>query len=320
MKPGSLTIALFLLCSFTACRPGPEVSEQGSISASAPAPATTSAANPETAATAVPETASTTATPGNSGPSLSTDAPGRISEQEQDALAPPTLYGYRVVRSYPHDPEAFTQGFTYHEGLFYEGTGLEGASSLRVVRPETGEVLKLHQLPPDIFGEGITLAGDRIVQVSWKNQQAFIYDRQTLKPIQRLRYAMAEGWGITYDGTRLIMSDGSANLYFLHPGDLSETGRITVREQGQPVDRLNELEYIQGEVWANIWGSDDLVRIQPATGRVTGRIKLKGLLPASERTPQTDVLNGIAFDAAAGRIFVTGKNWPRVFEIEVRIQ
>jgi hypothetical protein len=217
MKPGSLTIALFLLCSFTACRPGPEVSEQGSISASAPAPATTSAANPETAATAVPETASTTATPGNSGPSLSTDAPGRISEQEQDALAPPTLYGYRVVRSYPHDPEAFTQGFTYHEGLFYEGTGLEGASSLRVVRPETGEVLKLHQLPPDIFGEGITLAGDRIVQVSWKNQQAFIYDRQTLKPIQRLRYAMAEGWGITYDGPRLIMSDGSATLYFLHP-------------------------------------------------------------------------------------------------------
>ena len=222
-------------------------------------------------------------------------------------------YGYQVVRAYPHDRGAFTQGLIFRDGVFYEGTGLNGRSGIRKVKLETGEVLQAQPLASEYFGEGITDWNGQIVQITWQSEVGFVYDLRTFAQTKRWAYT-GEGWGLTHDGTRIIMSDGSAALRFIDPATLKETGRITVRDGNVPVERLNELEYVKGEIFANVWQTDRIARISPKDGRVIGWIDLSGLLPPAERAG-TDVLNGIAYDAAGDRLFVTGKLWPRVFEI-----
>ena len=204
----------------------------------------------------------------------------------------------------------------YENGVFYEGTGLWGQSSLRKVEIETGSVLQQHRLDAQYFGEGITVFGERIYQLTWKSQTGFIYDKSTFQLLDQFEYP-TEGWGLTHDGQQLIMSDGTSTLHFLDPVTLEETGQVTVRANGAPVVRLNELEYIAGEVFANIWQTDRVARIDPQSGNVTGWIDLAGLLEPEDLDPPVDVLNGIAYDPDAGRLFVTGKLWPKVFEIEL---
>jgi len=228
---------------------------------------------------------------------------------------PVQTFGYEIVRSYPHDRQAFTQGLIYRDGVFYEGTGLNGRSSIRKVKIETGEVLQIQSLDDRYFGEGLTEWRGSLVQLTYKTEIGFVYDLPTFKQVKTFAYR-GEGWGLTHDGTRLIMSDGSHELRFIDPDTLKETKRLTVRQDGQPVENLNELEYVNGEIYANVWNTDRLVRISPADGRVTGVVDLSGLLSASERST-TDVLNGIAYDPAGDRLFVTGKLWPRVFQIKL---
>ena len=223
---------------------------------------------------------------------------------------------YQVVRVYPHDPKAFTQGLVFHDGVLYEGTGLHGRSSLRKVKLETGEVLQEKKLEDRYFGEGIAIIGDSIVQLTWQTGVGFVYDRRTFDRTRTFTYA-GEGWGLTYDGTRLIMSDGSASLRFLDPKTLKETGRLAVKEGGRPVPDLNELEMVKGEILANVWGSDRIARISPATGQVTGWIDLHGILDPKDAAG-VDVMNGIAYDAEKDRLFVTGKWWPKLFEVRVK--
>jgi glutamine cyclotransferase len=225
-------------------------------------------------------------------------------------------YSYQVVRVYPHDPMAYTQGLVYLDGVLYEGTGLEGQSSIRKVKLETGEVLQKRAVPEQYFGEGIVNWKDRLLELTWKAQAGFIYDLKSFTPRSEFQYP-GEGWGLTQDGKRIIMSDGSAQLRFWDPETLQETGRITVTDDAGPVKDLNELEWIKGEIYANIWMTDRIARINPSTGKVAGWINLTGLLAPSDRNDQTDVLNGIAYDAAGDRLFVTGKRWPKLFEIKL---
>jgi glutamine cyclotransferase len=233
-----------------------------------------------------------------------------------DPAADPPVYGYRVVRTYPHDPTAFTQGLLYADGFLYESTGRHGASTLRKVRLETGEVVQEHRLPDKYFGEGLVLWKDRLIQLTYEERVGFVYDRASFKLLREVRYP-TEGWGITHDGRRLIMSDGSATLFFRDPETFRELGRVVVRDRTGPVVHLNELEYVKGEVYANIWMDDRIARIAPDTGRVVGWIDLTGLLPQADRTEETDVLNGIAYDPQGDRLFVTGKYWPKLFEIKL---
>jgi glutamine cyclotransferase len=226
------------------------------------------------------------------------------------------VYGYEVVRTYPHDPEAFTQGLIYLDGFLYESTGLNGKSSVRKVKLETGEVLQRRDVDARYFAEGMTDWQGTLVQLTWQTRIGFVYDLATLAPKRTFGY-LGEGWGLTHDATRLIMSDGTAALRFLDPATLTETGRVTVTDRNQPVTRLNELEFVKGEVYANVWGTDSIVKIAPETGHVTGWINLAGILPAADRTPGADVLNGIAYDAAGDRLFVTGKQWPKLFEVRL---
>lgn len=226
------------------------------------------------------------------------------------------VYTYEIVNIYPHDRGAFTQGLVFEEGILYEGTGLRGRSTLRTVDLETGDVQRLHSLPIRLFGEGVTVYGDRIYQLTWQAHVGFVYDKDTFELLQQFSYP-TEGWGITHDGQRLIMSDGTSILHFLDPDTLEEIARIEVYDQNGPVIRLNELEYIQGEVYANIWKTDRIARIDPHTGRVTGWIDLTGLLTEQDRVEPVDVLNGIAYDAENDRLFVTGKLWPKLFEIKI---
>jgi glutamine cyclotransferase len=226
------------------------------------------------------------------------------------------IYGYRIVNAYPHDPEAFTQGLVFQDGIFYEGTGLRGESTLRKVDLESGEVLQLYSLPPQYFGEGITIFGERAIQLTWQSGTGFVYDKESFEWLETFSYA-TEGWGITHDGMRLIMSDGTATLYFWDPETFEETGRVQVYDDNGPVVRLNELEYIQGQVYANIWLTDFVAIIDPQSGGVIAYIDLGGLLAPEDRARQVDVLNGIAYDAAGDRLFVTGKLWPKLFEIEL---
>jgi glutamine cyclotransferase len=228
---------------------------------------------------------------------------------------PATLYTYRVVNTYPHDPGAFTQGLIYDEGTLYEGTGLRGRSSLRQVELETGQVIRSRQLADVYFGEGITSYSDQIFQLTWQSNVGFVWEEDTFELVQEFSYP-TEGWGITHDGHRLIMSDGSATLHFWDPETLEEIGSVQVHDSVQPVERLNELEYIGGEVLANVWLTDRIARIDPETGGITGWVDLSGLLTPSERA-DADVLNGIAYDAVNDRLFVTGKWWPKLFEIEL---
>ncbi|OHE22385.1 MAG: glutamine cyclotransferase [Syntrophobacterales bacterium RBG_19FT_COMBO_59_10] len=224
-------------------------------------------------------------------------------------------YDYRVVRTYPHDRQAFTQGLTCADGVFYEGTGLHGRSSLRKVDPASGRVLKEVRLEQRYFGEGIAVFGDRIVQLTWRSQVGFLYDRKTFRLLKRFTYS-GEGWGVTHDGKRLIMSDGTAVLRVLDPKDFRETAKIPVHDERGPVAGLNELEYVRGAIYANVWPTDEIAVIDPQTGRVKGRIDLQGLLHKGD-SPGVDVLNGIAYDATEDRLFVTGKLWPKVFELKL---
>ena len=225
-------------------------------------------------------------------------------------------YTYQIVHAYPHDPKAFTQGLVYHDGVFYEGTGLYNESSIRKVKPETGEVLQKRDVPEAYFGEGIIVWKDRLLELTWTNQKGFVYDLATFAPKGEFAYP-GEGWGLTTDGKRLIMSDGTAELRFWDPETLQETGRITVTDDGRPVVKLNELEWVKGEIFANVWETERIARIDPKTGKVTGWIDCRGLLTNADRAGDTDVLNGIAYDAKGDRLFITGKKWPKVFEVKL---
>jgi glutamine cyclotransferase len=226
-------------------------------------------------------------------------------------------YTYVVLARYPHDPGAFTQGLAFDGGRLYEGTGRVGQSSLRRVDLTSGKVEQIEVVPPPFFGEGVTVFGDRIFQVTWQSRVGFVYDKATLRPQRKFNYA-TEGWGLTHDGHRLIMSDGSRTLYYLDPETLEVNGRLEVR--GGPAlegaMRLNELEFVRGEIYANVWPTDYIVKIDPHSGEVTGWVNLSGIL-GREQTDGVDVLNGIAYDAQNDRLFVTGKLWPSLFEIRL---
>lgn len=223
---------------------------------------------------------------------------------------------YRIVKAYPHDAGAFTEGLEFHNGALWESTGLNGQSSIRKVDLATGKVLENHPLSTLYFGEGITFFGDRLYQLTYMNGIAFVYDPKTFRQIESFHYS-GEGWALTHDTKRLIMTDGSSALRFLNPPDFRELGRLVVRDAGRPVTNLNELEWIDGEIWANIWTKEIVARIDPATGNVKSWIDFAGLRHEAGCTISCDVLNGIAYDAAHKRIFVTGKNWPKLFEIQV---
>lgn len=222
---------------------------------------------------------------------------------------------YEVVKVYPHDKSAFTEGLVIEKGVLYESTGLYGNSTLRRVDLETGNVLQIYALPDEFFGEGITVFGDRIIQLTWQDHKGFVYDKHSFDLLREFSYP-TEGWGITNDGSQLIMSDGTANLYFLDPETFQKVGQVEVRDGNASVTNLNELEYINGEVYANIWMTDKIAIINPQTGQVTAWIDLTGIYTQENNDPNS-VLNGIAYDAEGDRLFVTGKLWSQLFEIKL---
>ena len=224
--------------------------------------------------------------------------------------------GFRIVRAYPHDRTAFTQGLVFANNRLYEGTGLRGRSSLREVELETGRVVRSQPLPNRLFGEGITVSQGRLVQLTWHAGLGLVFDEPTFTLVRTFKYA-TEGWGITTDGQRLVMSDGSATLRFLNADNFRVVREIRVHDGARPVSHLNELEYVQGEIYANVWKTDRIARIDPESGKIVGWIDLAGLLVNERGQPPTDVLNGIAYDAERNRLFVTGKLWPKLFEIEI---
>jgi len=227
------------------------------------------------------------------------------------------VWGYEIVHTYPHDPRAFTQGLLYVDGHLYESTGLRGQSSIRMLDLNTGRVLQRYDLPADYFGEGLTDWGSTLVQLTWQAHKGFVYDRFSFALLRTFSYA-GEGWGLTHDDKQLIMSDGTSYLRFLDPKSFRETRRIHVTtENGQEIPDLNELEYVRGEIYANIWHSDRIARISPKTGKLLGWIDLNGLRDPSTTANPDAVLNGIAYDAKENRLFVTGKLWPKLYEIKV---
>lgn len=228
----------------------------------------------------------------------------------------PVSIGYRVVATYPHDPQAYTQGLVYAGGALYESTGLYGRSSVRRVDLASGRILAARPLAPQHFGEGLTAIGERLIQLTWRSGTAIVYSRANLRPLGQFRYA-TEGWGLTHDGRHLIMSDGSDTLYFLDADRFTEVRRVKVHDASGPVRSLNELEYIGGSVFANVWQSSHIVRIDPASGRVTGFVDLSALTDRMRGEPGSDVLNGIAYIPGSGRVLVTGKRWPSLFAIEL---
>ncbi|MBN1763185.1 MAG: glutaminyl-peptide cyclotransferase [Methanomicrobia archaeon] len=228
----------------------------------------------------------------------------------------PQVYRYKIVTTYPHDSKAFTQGLVFDNGFLYEGTGGRGESTVRKVELETGKVLKKYQLPRQYFGEGIALWNDTLIQLTYQSGVGFVYDTESFSLTRNFTYA-TEGWGLTHDGTHLILSDGTATLHFVDPETFEEVKRIEVNDNDTPVTHLNELEYIRGTVYANVWPTDRIVIIEPESGNVIGRIDLDGLLSDKDAYQPVGVLNGIAYDAANDRLFVTGKYWPKLFEIEL---
>lgn len=224
--------------------------------------------------------------------------------------------GYAIVHVYPHDASAFTQGLIFLDGNLYEGTGLNGRSSLRMVDLSTGRVLQKYDLPAQYFGEGLTNWGSNLYELTWTSHKCFVYDRFSFRLIKSFDYE-GEGWGLTHDAQYLIMSDGSSSLRFLDPATFREKRRLTVTDHGRPVQDLNELEYVRGEIYANVWHSDRIARISPISGKVLGWIDLTGILSQVERRDDDAVLNGIAYDAKTNRLFVTGKLWPKLFEIRI---
>jgi glutamine cyclotransferase len=223
---------------------------------------------------------------------------------------------YRIIHTYPHDPHAFTQGLVFVDGSLYESTGLEGQSSLRMVDLETGRILQSQPVDSKYFAEGLTAWGSTLVQLTWESHVALVYDRFSFRMLRTFSYS-GEGWGLTQDGTSLILSDGSDTLRFFDPATFREVRHLSVTDHGKPVLEINELEFIHGKIYANIWHSDRIARIDPVSGKVLGWIDLKGLLPAAKQTDPEAVLNGIAYDSAHDRLFVTGKLWPKLFEIQV---
>jgi glutamine cyclotransferase len=228
----------------------------------------------------------------------------------------PARYTFTVLDSFPHDPEAFTQGLLYRDGVLFESTGLNGRSSLRRVRPETGEVLKRVDVSREHFAEGLTDWDGSLIQLTWQSNLGLVYDLETFERRSTFSYP-GEGWGLTQDGSRLILSDGTNTLRFLDPLTFAETGRLAVTERGFAVNNLNELEMVNGELFANIWQTDDVVVIDPATGQVTARIDFGSLRTQLHTTRPIDVLNGLAWDAKEDRLFVTGKLWPRMFVVRI---
>jgi glutamine cyclotransferase len=224
--------------------------------------------------------------------------------------------GYRVVAAYPHSTESYTEGFFFKDGLFYEGTGLKGHSALLAIEPATGRVVQRAAMGPEYFGEGIVDWGPNLYEWTWQSHLGFVYDRFTLRLVKTFSYT-GEGWGMTRTEKELVTSDGSATLRFRDPNTFAETRHVVVSDEGVAVKDLNELEYVKGEIYANVWHSDRIARISPKNGRVLGWIDLTGLLPDDERVNAESVLNGIAYDAGHDRLFVTGKQWPKVFEIKV---
>jgi glutamine cyclotransferase len=226
-------------------------------------------------------------------------------------------YTYQIVKRWPHDRNAFTQGLVYREGGMIESTGLNGRSSLREVQLETGKVIKQVSLPPVYFAEGVAVLGEQVFQLTWQNRKAFVYDVDTFQAKKELEFA-GEGWGLATDGEALLLSDGTARIRFLDPATFAVRRTLDVTFEGKPRDRLNELEFIHGEIFANVWQTDEVVRIDPASGAVRGVIDFSGLLAPQDRGPETDVLNGIAYDAKSDRLFVTGKRWPWLFEVRLK--
>jgi glutamine cyclotransferase len=226
------------------------------------------------------------------------------------------LMTYEVMAVYPHDPDAFTQGLIYRDGYLYESTGRYGESSLCKVDLDSGQVLQKVNLDPDFFGEGLTDWDDRLIQLTWRKGVGFIYDVEDFSVLGSFELP-TEGWGLSQDGEQLIMSDGSSSLFFLNPETFEVTSSVTVIDHGYEIYQLNELEYIQGQVFANIWQTNDIIRIDPDTGEVLGWIDLSGILPEEVHTDTTDVLNGIAYDQKTDRLFVTGKYWPYLYEIRL---
>lgn len=226
-------------------------------------------------------------------------------------------YTYEVTHTWPHDDRAFTQGLVFHNGSLIESTGINGMSSLREVEWQSGKVLKMISVPAQYFAEGLAIIGDRAYQLTWRNHKGFIYNVDTFQLLGDFSYT-GEGWGLTTDGQLLILSDGTSRIRFLDPKTFAVVRTIDVRNGDKPVDQLNELEYIRGEIFANVWQTDQMVRIDPASGKVVGVINFAGLLPAAERGPNTDVLNGIAYDPDNDRLIVTGKFWPKLFEVRLK--
>jgi glutaminyl-peptide cyclotransferase len=242
------------------------------------------------------------------------------------ACAPPTVaqrrpapvQSFKVIATFPHDTTSFTQGLVFAaDGQMYESTGLQGESTLRRVDIATGRTLQRIDVPAQYFAEGLALVGDELLQLTWQHKLGFVYDRHTFKQKRTFSYK-TEGWGIAYDGTaNLVMSDGSDTLTFLDPKSFAVVKTLRVMDAGRPVSNLNELEWIEGEIWANVWMTDRIARISPKTGEVSAWVDLSTLFPAAERLPPADVLNGIAYDKATRRIYITGKKWPRLYQITV---
>ncbi len=306
---------LFTAVIFTACSSPSDLTEQ------------VVAQPPATPELVVEPVATATAVPPNT--LVPTGTSSRIIENISKACVAPTVpyppprtaepapvYTYEIIHSYPHDAEAFTQGLVWEEGMFYEGTGLYGRSSLRHVALEDGAAEQMIPLAEQYFGEGITIWDDHIIQLTWKSQVAFVYDKDSFAKVGEFSY-VGEGWGLTHDGSCLIMSNGSDQISFRDPETFAEVGRISVYDSNGAVFRLNELEYINGEIFANVWQTNRIARIDPQTGQVLGWIDLTNLLDTSNLTQPVDVLNGIAFDEENGRIFVTGKLWPTLYEIDL---
>lgn len=226
------------------------------------------------------------------------------------------VYGYQVVAKYPHSTQSYTEGFFYLNGMFYEGTGLTGHSQLLVTDPATGQVQQHRDLDPQYFGEGIVDSGPNILEWTWQSHVGWVLDRFSLRVLAQFTYT-GEGWGMTRDAKEIITSDGTSTLRFRDPKTFKETHHIQVTDSGKPVDNLNELEYVKGEIYANVWHTDRIARISPQTGHIVGWIDLTGLLPPNQRVDSESVLNGIAYDAQHDRLFVTGKQWPAIFEIKL---
>lgn len=229
----------------------------------------------------------------------------------------PRRVDYEVVNSFPHDPTAFLQGLVWSEGSFYESTGLEGQSTLRHVEFPSGKVLRVVRLAPELFGEGLALVGNRLILLTWTSRRGFVYDRDSFRLLREFKYD-TEGWGLTDDGKHLILSDGSNVLTYLDPQTFAPVRKLFVTMRGYPIRNLNELEFIEGEIWANVWKTDLIVRIEPSSGQVTSFLDLTGILRPEMWTGNEDVLNGIAYDPRGKRIFVGGKLWPRLFEIRIK--